>query len=146
MDKRIIVIRNDLRRQRALNAIRDIKIDPDHLIEVVVQDFNCTRSLAQNRLMWFWYKHIRLHMLAVKGEWYSEKSLHRYFSDMFMPWVTETVFGKVINRQKTSSELNVKEFSEYLTNLERYCYDNENIQLVLPRPEDMYHMAMGRAA
>lgn len=146
MDKRIIVIRNDLRRQAALNLIREIRIDEDHLCEVIVQNFNCTRSLAQNRLMWFWYKHIRIHVLQTRGEWYTEKSLHHYFSEMFMPWVTEEVFGKVITRQKTSSELNVKEFSEYLTNLERYCYDNENIQLVLPRPEDMYNTAMGKAA
>jgi len=121
--KRIIVLRDDMRRQRALNVIRDIKIDPDHLFEVILQYFHVTRSLAANRLLWWWYKQIRNHLKDTTGKMYSDRQLHHHFCELFLPQVTEEVLGKVHTRQQTSSDLNVKQFSEFLTNIEQYCFD-----------------------
>ncbi len=143
-EKRTIVIRDDMRRQRALNVIREIKIDPERPMEMLLQEFKSTRTLAQNRLLWWWLAKIRKHVLESEGKFYSDKQLYHYFCEMFLPQVVERTMGKVIERQQTSSELDVKEFTAFLTNIEQYAFDQ--LHFVLPRPEDMYNMAMGKAA
>lgn len=143
-EKRTIVIRDELRRQRALNVVREIKIDSERPMEMLLQEFQSTRTLAQNRLLWWWMAKIRKHVLESEGKFYSDKQLYHYFCEMFLPQVVERTMGKIVERQRTSSELNVKEFTEFLTSIEQHCFDQLNF--VLPRPEDMYHLAMGKAA
>ena len=87
---------------------------------------------------------IRKHVLDTEGKFFSDKQYYHYFCEMFLPQVVEEVIGKVIKRQQTSSELDVSGFTKFLTDIEHYTY--EKIHYVLPRPEDMYHLAMGKAA
>ena len=146
MDKRIIVIRNDIRKQRVLAIIRETPVDPEHPFEIILQDHDDTRSLAQNRLMWYWFGVIRRHVLATQGKFFSKDQIHDFFCEMFLPKITEEIMGKIITRQQTTRDLKVKEFSELLNQIELYCFDTKELSLVLPRRDDLYYAAMGKAA
>lgn len=144
MDKRIIVIRDDVRRQRALNVIREIKIDPAKPMEIIIQPFRCTRTLAQNRLMWWWFNHICIHLKLTMGKYYSKEQMRAHFIELFSPVVTEEFMGKITTRKKTTSEMTIEEFTKFLNDIEHYTFDV--LHFVLPRREDLYQAAMSKAA
>lgn len=140
MDKRFIVLRTTSQVVTAINAIRNVTLDPEHPVEVIIQDHQSTRTLAQNRLCWKWNTAIRDHILESTGQYYTDEQVHYHFCEMFLPKVVEMVMGKEQVRQQTTSNLLVKPFSEYLNHIDHYCRDN--LHLNLPHPEDLYYEAM----
>ena len=142
MQRRVVILRDDRRRRHAINLIHSIRIDPDHLWEVVIQEHSDKRSLAQNRLMWFWFTVIMKHIQETQGKYFSKKQIHDFFCHMFLPVISEEIMGKIIACQQTTSDLKVKEFIDFLNNIEHYCFDNKTLQLILPRREDLYYDAM----
>lgn len=143
-DERIFILRDESRRARAISKIAKLSIDSG-LWEVVIRPFKKSRSLAQNRLMWWWYKHIQRHVFDTKGEWYSDEQIHEWFKDEYLPTNVIEIGGKVKSVRKSTAALKVDEMTEYLEHIDHHCV--ETLNLVLPHPADLYDYAMrGRKA
>lgn len=91
---------------------------------VVIQEHLPKRSHSQNAYYWVYLGVIS----AETGE--VATALHAYYKQLFLPPVIATVFGKEIEVQRSTTELNKQEFGEYL---ERICAD---CGIPLPNPED----------
>ena len=100
-----------------------------------------SRSLSQNSLYWFWLTTIRDHVRDTIGQTYTTDEIHELFKDMFLPKVSFKFRDRLIIRPKSTRELNVQQFTDYLNDIEMYCADR--LHLILPHPDE-YGEAMGK--
>lgn len=143
-DERIIILRDESLRSRAIEVIAKLSLDGGPL-EVIIRPFKKNRTLAQNRLLWWWYKHIQRHIFESRGEWYSDEDIHEWFKDEYLTTSVVEIGVKVKNVRKSTASLKVDEMTEYLEHIDQHCA--ENMQLFLPHPADLYEYAMrGRKA
>ena len=86
------------------------------------------RSLPANNLYWKWLR------LISEETGNSPDDMHAYYGEKFLPYKSIFLFGKESSRQMTSSELDTKQFSEYM---EMIKFDAlHNLDIVLPEPDD----------
>lgn len=151
-----IIIQTEADRQRAISALLDLKLtEPGsktadgkprkparYRVEIKLD--RASRSVAQNRLLWMWYGEMQKHIAAHMGQQWDTLDMHDSMVAKFRPRVpvvdpiTSEILG--MKRQETK-KWGVAEFSEYLNELEIYCADSLN--LLLPRPDDLYWEALG---
>lgn len=116
----------------------------DGPIEISVSKFSRKRSLSQNRLLWMWNNCIQIHMRDHYGQIAKTEDWHEVLVERLCPAKTKIVklpTGEQITVGRTrTSAMTTREMSEYLNLLECYCA--EHLQLVLPRPDDMYWKAI----
>jgi len=94
-----------------------------------------TRSEAQNRLYWMWID------VASENIGYNKDEIAVIFKDLFLGYKTFTTRkGKEITELRSSTELKVAEFKEYLDQIDMLMAEQN---ITLPRPEDLYDKAMG---
>lgn len=98
------------------------------------------RSEAQNRLYWWWLGIIAEHWNAAKGEHTVDDDWHEWFRKRFIRRRVRKMGRRKVEARKSTTELNVVQFSGYLTKIEQYCDDR--LDLVLPRPEELYEAAV----
>ena len=103
--------------------------------------YKSSRTLAQNALYWKWLSEIQKHIFLHQGQTYSSDDIHEYMKKRFLPKVVTEIMGEVIKKQISTTKLNVGKFSDYLGMIDYYC--NEELQLTLTHPDDVYHKAMG---
>lgn len=137
----VIIIRDEATRQRAIDYVRRELLDPPKVMRLSVHREK--RSLAQNRLMWFWYECLQKHLMDTTGVWHSTKKIHAFMKDELIPVVPIEINRKIKEVQMGTSEMNTAQMYDYLNNLERHCFDTHD--LVLPHPEDLWREALGRA-
>lgn len=159
--KKSFVILDDLRAQRAIEAIRLLPSE-DKTHEVLIRPYKQDRSALQNSLLWFWYG-----VIGAELGWEKDDT-HDFFKKKFLVRIYErddvdyagmvdavrkiwnagmradanTLTRQIIKLTSTTTA-NVDQFTEYLTLIERHA---ARLGIVLPRPEDRYLVAMGRAA
>ena len=98
------------------------------------------RSEAQNRLYWWWLGIIAEHWNAAKGEHTVDDDWHEWFRKRFIRRRVRKMGRRKVEARKSTTDLNVTQFSGYLTKVEQYCHDR--LDLVLPRPEELYEAAV----
>jgi hypothetical protein len=98
------------------------------------------RSLAQNNLYWMWLGIIAEHWNAAKGDHTTDEDWHEVFRKKFIRRRTRKVGRHRVEARKSTTELNVSQFSGYLTKIERYVFDH--LDLVLPHPSELYEAAV----
>ena len=103
-------------------------------VRVEIKQHKAKRSLAQNRLYWKWLGEIRDHVMECTGKQYATDDLHDLFRDMFLPKKVTEFRDRVLSRPKSTTELTVAEFSEYLDKIDHYAADK--LHLVLEHGED----------
>jgi len=156
MKRTFQIISQDIK-NRVISEINDLTLEPLH--EVVIREKKKSRTLAQNSLYWLWLTVIA----AERGE--SKEDVHdRYkrkvligiferdnkeYAEMIesiknvhtsgMKMEAKTLFDQIVKLTSTT-QANVKQFAEYLTDIE---HDAIDMQMSLPHPEDRYHEAMG---
>ena len=113
-------------------------IDKPHRIEL--KPYRHSRSLEQNALMWVWFRELSQSYQDAYGEWKSDQTWHDIFVDEFLTVEVTEVKGKVYKLHTTTSELNVEEFSDFLTQIDQFCA--EELGILLTHPAE-YHRAMG---
>ena len=122
----IAIIRNDADREKLIDHIRQLKLDKPHVVNIKLHKKK--RSLPQNRLMWMW-----LH--CIKDETgNSVDSLYQYFCSQYLPWNGELVFGTEVHTIGGSSQLNTKEFTDFLDNIKVEMAEQG---IYLPQPNDL---------
>lgn len=101
--------------------------------EVIVQPHKSSRSNSQNALLWTWVKVIGDDLGYAKNEMKRELCKELLGYEKFMVGV------EVCIEINGTSSLNVKDFTEFLQNIEYFAADHG---IRLPHPED-YNIAMG---
>lgn len=138
----VVIMWDEATRQHAIDCLRRVRLDKPKVMRVSFHTEK--RSLAQNRLMWFWYECLQKHLMDTTGVWHSTKKIHAFMKNELIPVAPIEINGKIKEVQMGTSEMNTVQMSDYLNNLERYCFDTYD--LVLPHPEDLWREAQGRAA
>jgi hypothetical protein len=89
------------------------------------------RTLDANALYWAWLGCIA----SETGN--SKEDIHDAFREMFLGYSEKAVLG-VMQRQLTSTTaLDTKQFSQYMTEVEAYAATE--LSICLPRPEDRFY-------
>jgi hypothetical protein len=134
-----MIIYNDETREEIVEEIRALDLEKKWVIEV--KPWKRNRSLAQNSLYHLWLNVIYKHT----GE--LEDDLHKDLAYKFLDSKVEERDGKTVVWVRSTTTLNVKEFTEYLNKIEQWAHfltvDDEN-PFTLPHPEDIYYDALNR--
>jgi len=111
---------------------RIMELDLTKMYEVSVQPFKDNRSKAQNRLYWKWIPYLADYC------GYTNNQMHRELKARFLGFDEDDVAGVKVKEIKSSKKLKIKEFSDYLREIEELAL---GYSVALPHPED-YHFAM----
>lgn len=123
------VVRNDKILQNAINYLYSMELSEDKPMELIIKDHKKLRTEEQNALYWSWLRIIS----RETGD--STKGLHAFYGDEFLPKEENVVMGKKVEEIKSTTELGVKAFTEYLKNVERHA--GSFLGIMLPHPGDM---------
>ncbi len=127
-----MIIHNDSDKDRAISHIKALNIDKPWSVDI--KPYKKNRSLSQNKMYWLW--------ITCIGDsiGYERDELHAIMADKFLPDEIVEYGGKQIKKDKSTSRLNTKEFTEYLEKIDRFAA--AELGIVLPSPDDLYYEAM----
>lgn len=126
------VLRDEDSRLRAIKHIEALSLEKPWQVDIKLYRKN--RSSAQNRLYWMW--------LTIVGDdlGYTKKEMHKVFAKKFLPLDVTVAMGETVNDTKSTTDLNTKEFTEYLEEID--IFSSSELGIVLPHPADLYYEAM----
>lgn len=150
-------VTNDQLRQIAVNRVQDFPCP----YEVIIQEIKPNRSVAQNSLYWTWMAYLAGETGHTKDELHMQ--MKKQFLDPIMranperfPDYNETLrtlaevkkhdkgtaveLWRQVLRLVSTTALGVREFTEYLNEIESFWAGHMGIDL--PHPEDRYYEAM----
>lgn len=121
-----IVLKNQGQKDFALRTLNDCPADGR--VEVIFKEYASSRSKAQNNLYQAWCRDIGIHLNMHQEE---VKTRFRFkfleFAPLKKPMV---IFGHSFDAWPPSTaDLNVKEFNDYLVQIEKFCAENN---IILP--------------
>ncbi len=125
------ILASDNVRTNAINHINSLDISKKKWA-IEIKQHRSSRSNAQNRLYWSWVK------LIAKEAGYSKDEMHEIFKATFLGVYNLTFAGRSVPVAKSTSKLDVNQFTEYLKKIEEA---SEFFNVILPRPDD-YRYAM----
>jgi hypothetical protein len=128
-----MIIRTQDDKNKALNRISLLVLDKPW--EIDIKPYKKNRSFAQNKLYRRWLGEIS----EFNGD--DPDALHEHFKEQYIETEYVTAFGKTKAKTKTTTDLNTKEFTQYLEKIDRFCVSFLN--LVLSSPEDLIYEALG---
>lgn len=124
--------------------------------EVIVQDFENSRSSAQNRLAFLWYKHIAAEMqdgtaedkrafcklcigVPIRRE---DDEFRAVYDEHIRPLSYEAKIACMSSPIDfpVTRDMSVKQMTQYLNNVDA---EFAKQGIILPRPEDLYFSALG---
>ena len=117
------------------------ELDLDKAFSVKIGLYKTSRTLAQNSLYWRWLAEIQKHIFKTMGEMHSTEQIHYHMREKFLPMRVSEFMGKVQREPMSTTRLSIGKFSDYLNIIDYYC--NEELQLILTHPEDVYLKAIG---
>jgi len=123
------IIRNNEIKHNAMAAISALSSDTVHEVEIKKPN----RSRSQNNLYWSW--------LSILADWtgYTKDEMHTFLAVSFLGQETIQVNGHSITVARSTRNLKVNEFSDYLIEIEAWAHEHG---IVLPHPAD-YQLAIG---
>ena len=136
--KKTIILTGQEQVDLAIDILAGPPLVPVHQLEI--RPFKSSRSLAQNNLFHMWCRQVSLDYAETYGQFYSPAHWKIYFKEMFLGYESIEINGKIINELRHTSKLNVKQFSEFLEQVD--MYSGSEFSIILPHPEDLYRNAM----
>jgi hypothetical protein len=92
--------------------------------------YKSSRSLEQNKLLWKWLDIVRMHIADSGGELFTAEELHEFFKAKFLESRVVEINGEAIRCRATTTKLNTKQMTDYLTHIERHAA--QSLHLILP--------------
>jgi len=123
------ILRNEDVLNNAVDYLYALELDEDKPVELVIKDHKKIRSLEANALYWSWLR------IIGKETGDSTKALHAFYGDEFLPKEEVVIFGKKVLEIKSTTDLKVKEFTEYLKQVEAHAASF--LEINLPHPGDL---------
>jgi hypothetical protein len=142
-EQKRFVIRNERIRDNAIAYLRTLKIDEARLYEVKVKPHEAKRSEAQSSLFHIWMREVSRQYAEATGAFHEPKVWKIFFKRMFLGEEHISCRGMEWDETRHTSDLKVREFSDFLEIVEHYC--GSELGIVLPHPEDMWREAMGES-
>lgn len=97
--------------------------------EITIKKYVKNRTLQQNKLMWKWHGIMANEVGCTAKDWHQEM-MRQFLTAKFY-----TINGKTQERAKSTKDLNVREFSEFLQHIDRHCSSFHGV--LLPCPSDI---------
>lgn len=125
-DKRVIVLRGEEQRERALALLRNVPVDAEKPLQIVVDEYKPPRKADQNALMWAGPLRDIAEQAWLEGRKYSAESWHELLKQELLPEEFDPVlcrdgYQKWTITPKgdralvgTTTKLTVKGFAQYL--------------------------------
>lgn len=98
-------------------------------IRLIVTTDEKKRNAEQNRFLWGVVYRDIAEQAWVDGRQYDKDTWHEYFARMF--GVCEEITlpdGEIVTRRKSTTQMTVGEFSDFLTKIQAYAADNLGVQ------------------
>ena len=97
----------------------------------IIEPIEVKRTVSQNSLYWLW-------LAFIEDETGNESDdLHeKYFGKLFLPKIKKIIFGVEVEVNISTTELDTKEFSEYMDKIHRHMAEKG---ISLPQPHDLYY-------
>lgn len=116
-------------KQNRAKAIEQIDFWFSKDLKIKIDAVRPIRSLPQNALYWLW-------LTAISQETGNAKDdLHEFFAKKFLPMQEAKVFGKIIYKKTSTTELDTAMFKQYLDKIQIFA-SVEGIEL--PNPDDKH--------
>jgi hypothetical protein len=140
-----IIVKDDSSFMKALDAVNSIELDAAKPVVVEVKPYTTKRKASQNALYWSWMTDCEKTRVNEFAGWASE-DWHLYFKELFLvgnycAWFedvadlmssVEMVFDRGLRHQAgamnqfiikniSTTRMNVKQFSEYLNDIQKWC-------------------------
>ena len=143
--KKKIVLQSPEQCTLAINILQGIQdamvANPDGATnQIEIRPYKSSRSLSQNNLLHMWCRQLSLDYAESHGKFYSPEHWKLYMTQMFLGSESTEVNGVIITDLRKTSKLNVKEFTEFLEQVDMYA--GSELSIMLAHPEDMYREAM----
>ncbi|MCM2312204.1 MAG: recombination protein NinB [Steroidobacteraceae bacterium] len=91
-------------------------------LRVIVTEDEKKRNNEQNKRLWKAIYEQIAQQAWIDGRQFSKDAWHEHIAGLYMPKVEiVTPFGEIVSRRKSTSELTVSEFSEYMQKAEAYA-------------------------
>lgn len=129
-----MIIRTDTDKSEAIEEIQALNLSKPWKIDI--EPYKKNRSLSANKLYWKWITLIGDELGYLRDE------MHTVLAMKFLEPVTVEWNGEQVVSAKSTSSLNVKEFTDYLNQIEIFA--SQELGLSLPHPEDTYYDALNR--
>ena len=113
-------------------------IDKPHRIEL--KPYRHSRSLEQNSLLHVWLDELSKKYQESYGEFYSVEVWKQFFKKRYLVAAHIEVQGEVTPIEAKTSDLDIEEFSHFLTDVDQFCA--EELGILLSHPSE-YKRAMG---
>lgn len=123
------ILRNEEILKNAISYLYGLELDEINPQELILKDHKKKRTEDQNALYWSWLR------IIGKETGDSTKALHAFYGDEFLPKEEVIVFGKKVLEIKSTTELGVKGFTEYLKQVEAHAASFLGVNL--PHPGDL---------
>lgn len=103
-----------------------------------LKEYKPTRSNKQNNLYWAYITDIKT---AFENKWIfiTIDELHEWFKTKFIKWnyVNNSITWQRITQRKSTTELNKKEFSRYIKDIELYLI--QQFEISVPLRTDLWY-------
>jgi len=123
------VLCNEQILKNAISYLYSLDLDEEKPKEIIIKSFNKKRTEAQNALYWSWLR------IIGQETGNSTKILHSFFGDKFLSKKFEIVRGEQVESIQSTTELNPKEFTQYLIEVEADTASFHGI--TLPHPGEL---------
>lgn len=128
-DKRVLILRDEAVRERALALVRNLPVDAEKPLQLVVQEYQPPRKADQNALMWAGPLRDIAEQAWLEGRKYSAESWHELLKQELLPeefdpelcregyqkWTITPRGDRALIG--TTTKLTVKGFAQYLESL-----------------------------
>ncbi|MBP1638951.1 MAG: hypothetical protein H6Q17_534 [Bacteroidetes bacterium] len=97
---------------------------------VTISKIKKQRSIDQNCLYWLW-------IACICQETGNDKDdVHMYFREYFLGYSEKRMFGSLVRRVRSTTELDTKQFTDYLKKIKVWA--SRELGIALPDPNDAY--------
>ena len=122
-----INVHNYKTREDAVNKVSSLGLNKVHQVKITCK--RGKRTIDQNSLYWMWLSCISDNT----GE--DTERLHRFFKAKYILKENISLFGENIESEPTTTNLDTKQFTEYLNKIQVFA--SSELGINLPNPEDI---------
>lgn len=121
MSQNSFLIANEIILRRAIDAVGSLTVQaPGSRWLVTIQPEKTKRSIEQNRRMWVCLTEIS-QQVFVDGRRYGKETWHELFGRKYRLIETHWVLGELVYVLRSTTDMSIKEFAEYMTQIEAHA-------------------------
>lgn len=125
-----ITIATEQHRQRAINAIKSLPLEPIQVVETKVR--KDSKTLAQLRTVYGWFRFISTEYAAAGGKFFHPEVWKHELKTRFGLWVEKETFKGTRTELKSLADYNITEMSKFMDDVNHFVGSEFSIFVPLP--------------